>query len=107
MKRLKQILSGVFIAALVAVSAVPAQKAEAAVPELSIASKDNKVPVYQAGKAQKWTLVVSNHTGQDMGNVVNSARTGRYRGCMAISDGFPKLPHSHQHTGQLPEGSGI
>lgn len=22
----------------------------------SIASKDNKVPVYQAGKAQKWTL---------------------------------------------------
>ena len=103
MKKLKQILSGVFIAALVAVSAVPAQKAEAAVPELSIASKDNKVPVYQAGKAQKWTLVVSNHTGQDMGNVVIAPE----RGCMAVSDGFPKLPHSHQHTGQLPEGSGI
>ncbi|MFR3392251.1 MAG: hypothetical protein ACLTT1_18015 [[Clostridium] scindens] len=76
MKRLKQILSGVFIAALVAVSAVPAQKAEAAVPELSIASKDNKVPVYQAGKAQKWTLVVSNHTGQDMGNVVIAPELG-------------------------------
>ena len=106
MKRLKQILSGVFIAALVAVSAVPAQKAEAAVPELSIASKDNKVPVYQAGKAQKWTLVVSNHR-PGYGKCSDSARTGRYRGCMAISDGFPKLPHSHQHTGQLPEGSGI
>ena len=76
MKRLKQILSGVFIAALVAVSAVPAQKAEAAVPELSIASKDNKVPVYQAGKAQKWTLVVSNHTGQDMGSVVIAPELG-------------------------------
>ena len=76
MKKLKQILSGVFIAALVAVSAVPAQKAEAAVPELSIASKDNKLPVYQAGKAQKWTLVVSNHTGQDMGNVVIAPELG-------------------------------
>ena len=76
MKRLKQILSGVFIAALVAVSAVPAQKAEAAVPELSIASKDNKVPVYQAGKAQKWTLVVSNHIGQDMGSVVIAPELG-------------------------------
>ena len=32
MKKLKQILSGVFIAVLVAVSAMPAQKAEAAVP---------------------------------------------------------------------------
>lgn len=55
---------------------MPAQKAEAAVPELSIASKDNKVPVYQAGKAQKWTLVVSNHTGQDMGNVVIAPELG-------------------------------
>ena len=107
MKRLKQILSGVFIAALVAVSAVPAQKAEAAVPELSIASKDNKVPVYQAGKAQKWTLVVSNHIGQDMGSVVIAARTGRLPGMHGHFRRISKLPHSHQHTGQLPEGSGI
>ena len=76
MKKLKQILSGVFIAALVAVSAMPAQKAEAAVPELSIASKDNKVPVYQAGKAQKWTLVISNNTDNAMENVVIAPELG-------------------------------
>lgn len=76
MKKLKQILSGVFIAALVAVSAMPAQKAEAAVPELSIASKDNKAPVYQAGKAQKWTLVISNNTDNAMENVVIAPELG-------------------------------
>lgn len=76
MKKLKQILSGVFIAVLVAVSAMPAQKAEAAVPELSIASKDNKVPVYQAGKAQKWTLVISNNTDNAMENVVIAPELG-------------------------------
>lgn len=76
MKRVKQILAGVFIAALVATLAVPAQKAKAAPPELSIASKGDKVPVYQAGKAQKWTLEVSNNTGQDMENVVIAPELG-------------------------------
>lgn len=76
MKRLKQILSGVLISALVAVSAAPALKTEAAAPELSIASKDNKAPVYQAGKAQKWTLVISNHTNHDMENVVIAPELG-------------------------------
>ncbi len=37
-------------------------KAEAAGPEVTLASKGNRVPVYQAGKEQSWAIEVTNHT---------------------------------------------
>ena len=38
----------------------------AAEPEITLYSKDNKVPVYQAGKEETWILEVTNHTEQDI-----------------------------------------
>lgn len=45
--------------------AEPAE-AEAAGPEITLASRGNKVPVYQAGKDQKWVIEITNHTDQDI-----------------------------------------
>ena len=38
----------------------------AAESEITLYSKDNKVPVYQAGKEETWILEVTNHTEQDI-----------------------------------------
>ena len=55
----------------------------AAEPEITLYSKDNKVPVYQAGKEETWILEVTNHTEQDIlgarifpGNGKTAAKNG-------------------------------
>lgn len=47
-----------------------------ALPELTIESKDDKVPVYQAGKAKDWTLIVTNHGENDLTQVVIEPEMG-------------------------------
>ena len=42
---------------------------EAAVNGITIVSKDNKVPTYEAGKGKTWTFVVSNNSGKTVNNV--------------------------------------
>lgn len=57
-------------------SGLPAESGETTQPELTIESKDNKVPVYQAGKAKDWTLIVTNHGENDLAQVVIEPEMG-------------------------------
>ena len=77
MIKTKKILAGLMAFAMVLTFGVPG-KVLAAQPdaEITIESKNDKVPVYQAGKSQKWSFVVTNHTTEDMKNVVISPDMG-------------------------------
>ena len=68
-RKWKKRMAGMLVAVLTAVSVLPAG-AFAAVQDITITSKENKVPTYQAGKSQKWTLTVTNRTSGDLENVV-------------------------------------
>lgn len=57
-------------------SGLPEESGETALSELTIESKDNKVPVYQAGKARDWTLIVTNHGKNDLEQVVIEPEMG-------------------------------
>ncbi|MGN1267858.1 MAG: COG1361 S-layer family protein [Dorea sp.] len=72
----KRILAGMLAACMLFAAAVPGRVLAAQQEEITIESKDDKVPVYQAGKSQKWEFVVTNHTEQEMKNVVISPDMG-------------------------------
>lgn len=57
-------------------SGLPEEPGETVLPELTIESKDNKAPVYQAGKAKDWTLIVTNHGTNDLAQVVIEPEMG-------------------------------
>ena len=44
--------------------------------KVTIESKDNKVLQYKPGESQKWTLVITNKTGQDLSNLSVSPDMG-------------------------------
>ena len=77
MKRLKKVLAGFCMAALVVMMVKPAE-IQAASPEIiTIKAKDNKVPVFQAGQSQKWTITVTNNsTSQPLSQVALAPELG-------------------------------
>lgn len=76
MKRLKKVLAGFCMAALVVTMVKPAE-IQAASPEIiTIKAKDNKVPVFQAGQSQKWTITVTNSTSQSLSQVTLAPELG-------------------------------
>lgn len=77
MKRLKKVLAGFCMAALVVTMVKPAE-IQAASPEIiTIKAKDNKVPVFQAGQSQKWTITVTNNsTSQPLSQVALAPELG-------------------------------
>ena len=44
--------------------------------KVTIESKDNKTLQYKPGESQKWTLVITNKTGQDLSNLSVSPDMG-------------------------------
>lgn len=44
--------------------------------KVTIESKDNKVLQYKPGESQKWTLVITNKTGQELSNLSVSPDMG-------------------------------
>ena len=65
----RRLMAGILSAAVI-VFAMPAMQLIAAEPDVTLAAKDNKVPVYKAGETKKWTFTVTNHTDQQIKNVV-------------------------------------
>ena len=64
------------MAALVVTMVKPAE-IQAASPEIiTIKAKDNKVPVFQAGQSQKWTITVTNSTSQSLSQVTLAPELG-------------------------------
>ena len=64
------------MAALVVMMVKPAE-IQAASPEIiTIKAKDNKVPVFQAGQSQKWTITVTNSTSQSLSQVTLAPELG-------------------------------
>lgn len=66
--RCKKFMSVILVVITLAVMLCPKQ-IEAAVNGITIVSKDNKVPTYEAGKGKTWTFVVSNNSGKTVNNV--------------------------------------
>ena len=76
MRLLKKVLAGFCMAALVVMMVKPAE-IQAASPEIiTIKAKDNKVPVFQAGQSQKWTITVTNSTSQSLSQVTLAPELG-------------------------------
>ena len=76
MKRLKKVLAGFCMAALVVTMVKPAE-IQAASPEIiTIEAKDGKAPVFQAGLSQKWTITVTNSTSQSLSQVTLAPELG-------------------------------
>lgn len=64
------------MAALVVMMVKPAE-IQAASPEIiTIKAKDKKVPVFQAGQSQKWTITVTNSTSQSLSQVTLAPELG-------------------------------
>ena len=64
------------MAALVVTMVKPAE-IQAASPEIiTIKAKDNKVPVFQAGQSQTWTITVTNSTSQPLSQVALAPELG-------------------------------
>ena len=72
----KKILAAILAACMMFTLAVPGKAFAAEPEEITIESKNNKVPVYQVGKSQKWEFVVTNHTDHEMKNIVISPDMG-------------------------------
>ena len=66
--RCKKLMTIMLTVITLAVMLCPKQ-IEAAVNGITIVSKDNKVPTYEAGKGKTWTFVVSNNSGKTVNNV--------------------------------------
>lgn len=89
MRRLKRLLTGVCLAALLATVMIPAgAQAEDVSPQsetdvearigngITIESKENRVPTFEAGKSTAWTLIVHNNSGKDLTDAVLSPSLG-------------------------------
>lgn len=77
MSKARRAMAVIVAALLIAAMILPglAVKAEASEPagengraaaKVTVESKDNKTPQYKPGESQKWTLVITNKTGQDL-----------------------------------------
>lgn len=87
MSKSRRAMAVIVAALLIAAMILPglAVKADAAEPEsgngraaakVTVESKDNKTPQYKPGESQKWTLVITNKTGQDLSNLSVSPDMG-------------------------------
>lgn len=90
MRRLRRLLTGVCLAALLAAAVMPAaagaqdteQTADNTSVEarsangVTIMSEGNRVPTFEAGKSTTWTLIVHNNSGVDLTNAVLSPSLG-------------------------------
>lgn len=89
MRRLRRLLTGVCLAALLATVVIPAgvqaedaqQVSETGVEAkigngITIVSEDNRVPTFEAGKSTTWTLIVHNNSGADLNNALLSPSLG-------------------------------
>ena len=82
MTKSRRVMAVIVVALLIVAIILPglAVKAEAeegegtgeagrAAAKVTIESKDNKTLQYKPGESQKWTLVITNKTGQDLSNL--------------------------------------
>ena len=82
MTKSRRVMAVIVAALLIAAMILPGLvvKAEAAEGEgtakVTIESKDNKTPQYKPGESQKWTLVITNKTGQELSNLSVSPDMG-------------------------------
>lgn len=88
MRIIRRLFAGVCLAALLVTMVMPAGvRAEEETPDsasaqavsgsgLTIMSKDNRVPTFEAGKATTWILIVHNNSGADLNNAVLSPSMG-------------------------------
>ena len=75
--RCKKLMTIILTVITLAVMLCPKQ-IEAAVNGITIVSKDNKVPTYEAGKGKTWTFVVSNNSGKTVNNVTVTPDLGEH-----------------------------
>lgn len=76
MKRLKKLLMGVCMAALLAGITGPADIMAASGGSVTVTSDGNKAPTFTTEGAQEWTLVVHNNSDQALSNAVIAPRLG-------------------------------
>ena len=91
MRRLRKLLMGVCLAALLVTVMTPAGVLAEDVQKgddeavgvgakngngITIASEENRVPTFEAGKSTTWTLIVHNNSGVDLNNAVLSPSLG-------------------------------
>lgn len=76
MNTFKRILTGVCMAALLAVTMHPISIKAAQVEKITITSQDNKVPTFTAGNSQKWTITVHNNTNETLSGAVLAPELG-------------------------------
>ena len=91
MTKSRRVMAVIVVALLIVAIILPglAVKAEAeegegtgeagrAAAKVTIESKDNKTLQYKPGESQKWTLVITNKTGQDLSNLSVSPDMAQY-----------------------------
>ena len=91
MRRLRKLLMGVCLAALLVTVMTPGKTLAEDVQKgddeavgvgakngngITIASEENRVPTFEAGKSTTWTLIVHNNSGVDLNNAVLSPSLG-------------------------------
>lgn len=73
--------------------------------KVTIESKDNKTLQYKPGESQKWTLVITNKTGQDLSNLsVSPDMGGENADAWPFKTDYQKY---EQKIGTLPKEDGI
>lgn len=76
---------------------------EAAGADITIASKDDKAPTYRAGETKDWTVVVTNHTSNNISQAVVEPELGE------LSEDWP-FQTDYQHYRQvvdIPAGASV
>lgn len=75
-----------------------------AAAKVTIESKDNKTLQYKPGESQKWTLVITNKTGQDLSNLsVSPDMGGENADAWPFKTDYQKY---EQKIGTLPKEDG-
>lgn len=76
MNTFKRIITGICMAALLAVTMHPISIKAAQTERITITSRDNKVPTFTAGNSQKWTITVHNNTNETLSGAVLAPELG-------------------------------
>ena len=103
MKMLKRFFAGIMIMGMFLVTAPPIG-VHAATPDIVIASKEDKVPIYQAGQSQKWTLIVTNQSEKEFSQVMIEPILGEENDAWPFQTDFQNY---RQDIGTLQAGESV
>lgn len=104
MERVRKVTAGIFLAVLVVLGAVPVPVSRASGQEITLTSKENAVVTYHAdGQPKTWTLVLTNHTDQDIAEALVAPEMG------ATNEEWPFQTHyqSYQQVIAIPKGESV